>query len=156
VDVLVVAAQRGRPGPKAGRQPVCQPLPGGQQHPVWIGGMRWAQPGQRPVGLGAGAVTASPQPAPRSIGSGGQLDREIPGSVPCPGQLRTVDSPSSSSVGIEASTAFLHTCRNRHHDVLSEQAPARLLVGACRDSLDQVVRNVARQSWGVGAGRGQS
>lgn len=78
VDVLVVAAQRGGPGPKAGRQPVRQPLPGGQQHPACVGGMRSAQPDQGPVGLSAGTVTASPQPAPRSGGSGGQLDREIP------------------------------------------------------------------------------
>jgi len=75
VDVLVVAAQRGGSGPKAGGQPVLEPLPGAQQHPVWIGGMRWAQPGQGPVGFGAGTVTASPQPAPRSTGRGGQLDR---------------------------------------------------------------------------------
>jgi hypothetical protein len=30
--VLVVAAQRGGPGSKAGGQPVRQPLPGAQQH----------------------------------------------------------------------------------------------------------------------------
>jgi hypothetical protein len=34
VDVLVIATQRGWPGPKAGGQPVRQPLPGGQQHPA--------------------------------------------------------------------------------------------------------------------------
>ncbi|MCA1695910.1 MAG: hypothetical protein LC749_14935, partial [Actinobacteria bacterium] len=68
VDVLVVAAQRGGAGPQASGQPVHQPLPGGQQRPVWVGGMRWAQSGQGLVGLGAGAVTASPQPSPRSAG----------------------------------------------------------------------------------------
>jgi hypothetical protein len=44
VDVLVVAAQRGGPGPKASGQPALQPLPGGQQRPVWVGGMRWRNP----------------------------------------------------------------------------------------------------------------
>jgi hypothetical protein len=83
VDVLVVATQRSWPGPKAGGQPVRQPLPGGQQHPVCVGGKRSAQPGQRPLGLSAGTVTTSPQPAPRSSGSGGQLDREIPTPVTC-------------------------------------------------------------------------
>lgn len=33
---------------------------------------------------------------------------------PYPGQLGTVASPSSSSVGIETSTAFVHTPGNRH------------------------------------------
>jgi hypothetical protein len=75
VDVLMVATQRGGPGSKAGGQPVPQPLPGSQQHPPGVGGMRSTQSGQGPVGLGAGTVTASPQPAPRSAGSGGQLDR---------------------------------------------------------------------------------
>ncbi len=116
----MVAAQRGGPGSKAGGQPVRQPLPGAQQHPPGVGGMRSAQSGQGPLGLGGGTVTASPQPAPRSAGSGGQLDREIPTPVPCPCQLWTVASPSSSSVGIEASTAFVHTSTNRHHRTLSE------------------------------------
>ena len=115
VDVLVVAAQRGGSGSKAGGQPVLQPLPGGQQFPAWVGGMRLAQCGQRPFDLGAGAVTASPQLAPRSAGSGGQLDGQIPTPVPGPGQLWTVASPPSSSAGIEASTAFVHTSGNRHH-----------------------------------------
>jgi len=42
VDVLVVAAQPGGPGSKTGSQPVCQPLPGGQQLPGRVGGMQWA------------------------------------------------------------------------------------------------------------------
>jgi len=46
VDVLVVATQRGWPGPKAGGQPVLQPLPGRRQRPALVGGMRLAQPGQ--------------------------------------------------------------------------------------------------------------
>ncbi|MGH3535100.1 MAG: hypothetical protein ACRDQG_10405 [Pseudonocardiaceae bacterium] len=44
VDVLVVAAQCGGPVPKASGQPVPQPLPGAQQHPVRVGGMRSTQP----------------------------------------------------------------------------------------------------------------
>lgn len=155
-EVLVIAAQRGRPGPKTGGQPVLQPLPGGRQHPVWIGGMRWAQLGQGPVGLGAGTVTTSPQPTPRSTGSGGQLDREIPTPVPDPGQLRTVDPPSSSRIRIETSTAFVHTPANRHHYALSEQAPA-----ICQQVTAAVRPNWSLATWhasslGVGAGRGQS
>ncbi|HEX5345710.1 MAG TPA: hypothetical protein VFW64_01185 [Pseudonocardiaceae bacterium] len=46
VDVLMVAAQRGGPGPQAGGQPVPQPLPGAQQRLAWVGGVRWAQSGK--------------------------------------------------------------------------------------------------------------
>ncbi len=95
--------------------------------------VRWAQPGQDSLGLGTGAVTASPQPAPCSAGSGGQFDRYVPTPVPCPGQPWTVDSSSSSSVGIEASTAFVHTSRNRHQRALSEQAPTVCQRVTCRD-----------------------
>ena len=141
-----------------GGQPVLQPLPGGQQFPAWVGGMRLAQCGQRPFDLGAGAVTASPQPAPRSAGSGGsggsggQLDGQIPTPVPGPGQLWTVASPPSSSAGIEASTAFVHTSGNRHHYPF-RAGTRRLPAAACRDPLDLVVCNVARESLRVGAGR---
>lgn len=53
------------------------------------------------MGLGAGAVTASPQSPPHPSGSGRQLDGQIPASVTCPGQIGALDSPRPLGTGIE-------------------------------------------------------